>query len=240
MRKHNSGNWVQTLSAPNCHCYAFSFRTSFTSTFFKERFRDTPYNQHNWTPEPRQVDHILATHHRLVDTLANRLRTGKQQALLDRGRHRGIHKPRLHRHNRDPRLAQAVAQPLQEDTDSTLGSPIDIVALPPAVARHRGDNRDTAALLLLKVSGQDSQERNHAGAVGGKFLHCLRHTALALLLVSQRTMRNQHHIKPIQCAYRALNHLLVTIKLHHIKHIGLYALRSTHLQIVPNIPKLLG
>src|SRR5579875_417894 len=203
--------------------------------FLRQGFDD----QHDIAPVPGQIDYLFALLDSAVDALANYARAGEKRPLFERRRHWRIHQPRLDGHNGDARLVQATAQALQKEADSPFRRAIHVIAAPPAITCHRSYHGNAAVAQLLKIVPQDRQQRDDTGAVGGELLQRLLDALLALLLVAQCAMRDQHGIQPIQCGNGMLDQFLMPCQVVEVELADLHALCPAHSQVLRDSIQLL-
>src|SRR5690349_16362856 len=110
----------------------------------EHRLRQRPDDAHDGTPEPGNVGDVPPALDGAVDGPPRRARAGEERSLPERRRHRRVHVAGLERDDGDAGVVQPVAQPFEEPVQPALGGAVHVVALPPAVAGHRGDHRVAA------------------------------------------------------------------------------------------------
>ena len=69
-------------------------------------------------------------------------------------RHPGVYKTRLHAHDVNACTKKTVTQAAEISRKSCFGAAIDVIALAPAVARHRGDDGHAARALGGQLRGR--------------------------------------------------------------------------------------
>ena len=124
----------------------------------EEPLRQTSDHHHHRSPKPWNVDHVPAVLNRAVNTAPYPASTGKKRTLLECCRHRGVDKAGLDCHHCHPAGMQPITQSLEKSLDAAFGSSIDVVALSSAVSGYRRYDRNAAAMLRLKVIGENRQQ----------------------------------------------------------------------------------
>src|SRR5215210_1822256 len=124
----------------------------------EKTLRQTSDDHHHRSPKPGNVDHVSPVLNRPMNAPPYATRSGKKRALLHCCRHRRIDKAWLDCHHCHPAGMQPITQALEESFDAAFGGSIHVVALSSAVPCHRRYDRNAAAMLGLKVIGENRQQ----------------------------------------------------------------------------------
>ena len=114
-----------------------SFRRRLKFQPLKDHLRHAFDDQHDVSPEKRDIRHVAFADDCAMDVLAGARRGHEKRPLLDMGRHRRGHEARLHRHDMDAAGRKAVPQSRQEGGKPRLRGAIDVVALAATVPCDR-------------------------------------------------------------------------------------------------------
>ena len=129
-------------------------------------------------------------------------------------------------------LREAAAQALQEDGDCSFGGSIDVVAGTSTIASYGCDDGYAAVALLFEVVGEDGQEGDDTGEVGGEFFDGFGDALLAELLVSEGAVGDEDSVETAEGVYGGLYELLVLVKVVEVELVGFYACGASHLEVV--------
>src|ERR1035441_8866833 len=117
------------------------------------------HEQHDESPKPGNINHILPALDGLVNISRHSLGRSNQQQLGPAIGHAGIDETWFHRDDADSAVVKPVAQALQIRRQAALGGAIKIIALTAAVAGHRRERAKESLPLLLKMLCQDVQRQ---------------------------------------------------------------------------------
>ena len=157
---------------------------------------------------------------------------GKERAFLEFGCHGGVDESRFDGQDGYAAFREAAAQTLQEDGDCSFGGSIDVVAGTTPVSGYGCDDGDTAVALLFEVVGDDGQEGDDAGEVGGEFFDGFGDALLAELLVSEGAVGDEDSVETAKGIYGGLYELLVLVEVVEVEMVSFYTRGASHLEIV--------
>ena len=86
--------------------------------------------------------------------------------------------------------------------------------------------------LLFEVVGEDGQEGDDTGEVGGEFFDGFGDALLAELLVSEGAVGDEDSVETAEGVYGGLYELLVLVKVVEVELVGFYACGASHLEVV--------
>ena len=134
---------------------------------------------------------------------------GEERTFLEFGCHGGVDESRFDGQDGYAAFGEAAAQALQEDGDRAFGGPVDVVAGTSTVASYGCDDGYAAVALLFEIVGDDGQEGDDAGEVGGEFFDGFGDALLAELLVSEGAVGDQDGVETAEGVNGGLYELLV-------------------------------
>ena len=157
---------------------------------------------------------------------------GEERAFLEFGCHGGVDESWFDGQDGYAAFGEAAAQALQEDGDRSFGGSIDVVAGTTPVASYGCDDGYAAVALLFEVVGEDGQEGDDAGEVGGEFFDGFGDALLAELLVSECAVGDEDGVETAEGFDGGLNELLVLVEVVEVELVGFYACGASHLEVV--------
>ena len=86
--------------------------------------------------------------------------------------------------------------------------------------------------LLFKVVGEDGQEGDDAGEVGGEFFDGFGDALLAELLVSEGAVGDEDGVEAAEGFDGGLDEFLVLVEVVEVELVGFYAFGASHFEVV--------
>ena len=136
----------------------------------------------------------------------------KQDSSRQMCGHRRRHEARLDGDHVHALPVYAVAHALQKRRERRLRRAINVICLPPAIARYRRNRRDRPALPRRKIIRQPRDQRHRAQQIRAD--HLFRHPVILFRgrLIPQHSVRDQRDVDPLQLFMRILQKRSVVLR----------------------------